>query len=79
MTDSSTVLAGTLKDRKHDQVNHKAGEYVRYEDGICITTNAIEGSFATLKRGINGVYHHVGKSTCTGIFPSLIFATTPAR
>ncbi len=25
------------------------------------STNAIEGYFATLKRGINGVYHHVGK------------------
>ena len=47
--------------RKHDQVNHVAKEYVRYEDGICITTNTIEGYFATLKRGINGVYHHVGK------------------
>lgn len=61
MTDSSTVLKGALVARKHDQVNHRAGEYVRYEDGVCITTNAIEGYFATLKRGINGVYHHVGK------------------
>src|SRR5712672_973167 len=47
--------------REHDQGNHVAKEYVRYEDGICITTNTIEGYFATLKRGINGVYHHVGK------------------
>ena len=61
MTDSSTVLAGVLKCHRHDQVNHKAKEYVRYEDGLCITTNAIEGYFGTLKRGINGVYHHVGK------------------
>jgi hypothetical protein len=61
MTDSSTVLAGALATRKHDQVNHTAGEYARYEDGVCITTNAVEGYFATLKRGINGVYHHVGK------------------
>jgi hypothetical protein len=61
MTDSGTVLAGALAGRKHDQVNHRAKEYVRYEDGMCITTNAIEGYFATLKRGINGVYHHVGK------------------
>ena len=61
MTDSSTVLAGALMARKHDQVNHRAGEYARYEDGKCITTNSIEGYFATLKRGINGVYHHVGK------------------
>jgi len=28
---------------------------------MCTTTNAIEGYFATLKRGINGVYHHFGK------------------
>jgi len=61
MTDSATVLQGALMTRKHDQVNHKAGEYVRYEDGVCISTNTIEGYFATLKRGINGVYHHVGK------------------
>jgi len=61
MTDSSTVLAGALMTRKHDQVNHSAKEYVRYEDGVCISTNSIEGFFATLKRGINGVYHHVGK------------------
>jgi transposase-like protein len=61
MTDSSTVLAGALMPRKHDQVNHKDKEYVRYEDGVCISTNTIEGYFATLKRGINGVYHHVGK------------------
>jgi transposase-like protein len=61
MTDSSSVLAGALMTHKHDQVNHKANEYVRYENGLCITTNGIEGYFATLKRGINGVYHHVGK------------------
>src|SRR2546421_10075681 len=61
MTDSSTVLAGALMTRRHDQVNHTAKEYVRYEDGVCISTNTIEGYFATLKRGINGVYHHVGK------------------
>jgi transposase-like protein len=61
MTDSSNVLAGALMTHKHDQVNHRAKEYVRYENGVCITTNSIEGYFATLKRGINGVYHHVGK------------------
>jgi transposase-like protein len=61
MTDSSSVLKGALSTRKHDQVNHSADEYVRYENGLCITTNSIEGYFATLKRGINGVYHHVGK------------------
>jgi len=62
MTDSSTVLQKAfLGSRTHSQVNHTEKEYVRYEDGVCITTNSIEGYFATLKRGINGVYHHVGK------------------
>ncbi len=36
-------------------------EYVRYEDGVCITTNSVEGYFGILKRCINGVYHHVGQ------------------
>ena len=26
-----------------------------------ITTNGVEGYFANLRRGIDGVYHHVGK------------------
>jgi transposase-like protein len=62
MTDSTSVLDFSKREgRKHDKVNHTAREYVRYENGLCITTNAVEGYFATLKRGINGVYHHVGK------------------
>lgn len=61
MTDSSTVLAGALKGRRHDQVNHKAEEYVRYENGLCITTNTVESSFSLIKRGIYGTYHHVGR------------------
>jgi transposase-like protein len=39
----------------HDSVNHGIGEYVRGD----IHTNTIEGYFSILKRGINGVYHHV--------------------
>jgi transposase-like protein len=62
MTDSSTILSAASVDQKHSKVNHRAHEYVRHEDGICVTTNAVEGYFATLKRGINGVYHHVGKN-----------------
>jgi transposase-like protein len=61
MTDSSTVLGSAGTGRKHSQVQHNLGEYVRFEDGVCISTNSVEGYFATLKRGINGVYHHVGK------------------
>jgi transposase-like protein len=61
MTDSGTVLRGSLSGRKHDQVNHTENEYVRYEGKKKITTNSVEGFFATLKRGINGTYHHVSK------------------
>lgn len=61
MTDESTVLDSAGSGREHFKVNHRANEYVRYEGDLCITTNAVEGYFANLKRGINGVYHHVGR------------------
>jgi len=62
MTDSSTVLGSVFQGRqRHDTVNHLAKEYVRYENGLCIPTNGIEGYFGLLKRGIKGVYHHVGQ------------------
>jgi hypothetical protein len=60
MTDSGTVLHGAIHPRKHDQVNHHDEEYGRYERGICVSTNTVEGFFSLLKRGINGIYHHVG-------------------
>jgi transposase-like protein len=55
-TDEATVyngLSGT--GYKHETVNHSAGEYVRDD----VTTNGVESTFAVLKRGIYGVYHHV--------------------
>lgn len=64
MTDSASALIRAGKDspnQKHSLVNHSADEYVRHEEGICITTNTVEGFFSILKRGINGVYHHVGR------------------
>ena len=61
MTDTSWILKKAHSQRKLDQVNHSKGEYVRYEDDVCITTNTVEGFFANLKRGIKGIYHHVGK------------------
>lgn len=60
MTDTG-VLSKAIKGRKHSLVNHSADEYVRYEEGVCVTTNTVEGYFSLLKRGINGVYHHVGR------------------
>lgn len=41
----------------HESVNHSAGEYSLGE----AHTNTVEGFFATLKRGIDGVYHHIEK------------------
>jgi transposase-like protein len=45
------------KFQKHASVNHSAGEYVRGN----VHTNTIEGYFSIMKRGINGVYHHVSQ------------------
>jgi len=42
---------------RHETVNHGADEYVRGD----VYTNSAEGYFATLKRGITGVYHHVSR------------------
>ncbi len=62
MTDSSTALKATTMGRwQHDTVNHTQGEYVRYEGGVCVTTNTVESYFNILKRGINGLYHHVSR------------------
>jgi transposase-like protein len=43
--------------RKHQTVNHSIDEYVRGE----VSTNTVEGFFSLLKRGVNGVYHHVSR------------------
>ncbi|MBV9498670.1 MAG: IS1595 family transposase [Acidobacteriaceae bacterium] len=61
ITDTSTALTAVPKEHKHSQVNHRAKEYVRHEDGVVITTNTVEGYFGIIKRGIDGIYHHVGK------------------
>lgn len=42
----------------HQTVRHAAGEYVRYEPGITVHTNTIEGYFSIFKRGMKGVYQH---------------------
>jgi transposase-like protein len=57
MTDSAGQYRHMHKDFKHEVVNHEAGEYVRGE----IYTNTIEGYFSIMKRGVNGVFHHVSE------------------
>jgi transposase-like protein len=44
---------------RHEQVNHSADEYVRYENGLCVSTNTIESAFSLFKRGIVGAWHRV--------------------
>jgi transposase-like protein len=62
MTDSATVMRAQKHGWKHSAVDHSRKEYVRREDGLVISTNTVEGYFSILKRGINGIYHHVGKA-----------------
>jgi transposase-like protein len=58
MTDENAgYYAAGRRFAAHHTVNHSEKEYVRGEAHI----NTAEGYFANLKRGIDGVYHHVGK------------------
>ena len=43
--------------QSHEVVNHTAKEYARGD----VTTNTVESSFALLKRGLIGTFHHVGE------------------
>ena len=58
MTDESPLYVTAGKQMAdHQSVKHALREYVRDD----VHTNTVEGFFSLLKRGINGVYHHVGK------------------
>jgi hypothetical protein len=48
--------------RSHQTVNHSKDEYVRREGTRLITTNAVEGFFSIMKRGVYGVYQHVSEA-----------------
>ena len=39
-------------------MNHSAGEYSHGD----VTTNTVESSFAVLKRGLYGTFHHVSEA-----------------
>ncbi|MFZ3155911.1 MAG: IS1595 family transposase [Smithella sp.] len=57
MTDDFTSYNGLSKNFFHSVANHGKGEYVRDD----VHTNTVENYFSILKRGITGVYHHVGE------------------
>jgi transposase-like protein len=44
-----------LGDYQHETVNHGEGEFARGD----VTVNSVESTWALMKRGIVGVYHHV--------------------
>lgn len=59
LTDESNVYYGLGKEFAggHETVHHGAFEYVRGD----VTTNGIEGFFATMRRGLDGIYHSVSR------------------
>lgn len=58
MTDEFRSYHGIGKEfAGHETVNHSHHEYSR--DHGDITTNAVEGYFSILKRGLGGIYHNV--------------------
>ncbi len=58
MTDETKVYNKVGKEfASHEKVNHSAGEYSRGD----VTTNTVESSFAILKRGLYGTFHHVSE------------------
>lgn len=58
MTDESSVYTKVGREfAEHGVVTHSSGEYSRGD----ITTNTVESSFALLKRGLIGTFHHVGE------------------
>lgn len=62
MTDESKLYNFQMtqfRKARHESVNHSADEYVRYEKGLCCTTNAVESAFSLFKRGIVGAWHKV--------------------
>lgn len=52
-TDDAAAYVGI--DRAHESVNHSVGEYVRE----IAHTNGMESFWSMLKRGYQGVYHHI--------------------
>lgn len=58
MTDEHGTYTKLGKDfASHEVVNHTEKEYSRGD----VTTNTVEASFALLKRGLIGTFHHIGE------------------
>lgn len=58
MTDEASAYTIVGREfAEHGVVNHVSGEYSRGD----VTTNTVESSFALLKRGLVGAFHHVSE------------------
>ncbi len=75
MTDNATVYPAIGREfAGHGSVNYSAEEYVR---AAFWHTNTVENFFSIFKRGIVGIYHHVGESYLSSpnrdvsVFPNL--------
>jgi transposase-like protein len=61
-TDEAHFYHTLRKGFQHAAVKHRDKEYSRKSpSGRTITTNTVECSFALIKRGVYGVFHHVSK------------------
>src|SRR5262249_5617302 len=57
MTDEASWYRNLEKDfRRHESVNHQAGEYVT--GGGFVHSNTVENFYSVFKRGMKGVYQH---------------------
>lgn len=61
MTDAGNKMKFGKYGWMHSAVDHSKKEYARHEDELTITTNTVESYFAIVRRGIDGIFHHVGK------------------
>jgi transposase-like protein len=73
VTDSAPSYKNAVGNVQHKIVNHFGKEYVRYEDGFCVTTNGIESAFSLLKRGIVGSWHKISAKHLAAYLDEMTF------
>ncbi|HEY2391121.1 MAG TPA: IS1595 family transposase [Candidatus Angelobacter sp.] len=73
VTDDLPAYKQAVGKSKHQSVNHSAKEYVRHEDGVCITTNTVESAFSLLKRGIMGTWHKISAKHLAAYLEEMTF------
>lgn len=73
ITDSYPAYKYAVGAVEHKTVNHLAKEYVRYENGACVTTNTVESAFSLLKRGIMGSWHKISAKHLAAYLDEMTF------